>query len=335
MSARQKIAAVRQFLFGDSARAFGTLSLALFLLLTIVPAKDYFRQWRGYQGQYVRLIRGRGDAATLNRRFQGGLQQIWLPELGVVDRCTTCHTALREASLVDVKAQPFRPHPPIPHKLTEFGCALCHRGQGGATTVEEAHSSTRSWEEPILPAGYLESGCGQCHLDRPTGTPKLNQGRATLAQYGCVRCHMIKTPDGTVMTGTDDPPSLEHIAEKTSREWIAAWLKNPQAYAAAATMPNFQLPEEDIRDISAFLIAQSTSYQPAAARQPVPAVKPDDAADGDLKHPQRQSPASEVFFQAVGVICHEDLPRKSSWPARGCKPPRPARLRTPQRSACN
>jgi len=46
--------------------------------------------------------------------------------------------------------------------------------------------------------------------------------------------------------------------EKTSREWIGAWLKNPQAYASLATMPNFQLADEDIRDISAFLIAQST-----------------------------------------------------------------------------
>src|ERR1700690_1646095 len=122
---KQKLIAIRQFLFGDSARAFGTLSVTLFLLLTIVPAKDYFREWRGYQNRYVKMIRGRGDAATLTRRFQGGMQQIWLPEFGGVDRCTTCHTALKEASLVDVKAQPFRPHPPIPHKTTEFGCVLC------------------------------------------------------------------------------------------------------------------------------------------------------------------------------------------------------------------
>ena len=244
MSVRQRLAAIRNLLFGDSARAFGTLSLALLLLLTIVPAKDYFRQWRGYQKQYLRLIQGRGDATSLARRFPGGQQQIWLPELDVVDRCTTCHVGLREASLVDVTAQPFRPHPPIPHKLTEFGCVLCHQGQGAATTVEEAHRSTKSWETPILPARYLEAGCGQCHLDRLTGTPQLNQGRDTLARYGCVRCHTIKTPDGNTLTGTDSPPSLAHIADKTTREWIAAWLKNPQAYAGSATMPNFQVKDD-------------------------------------------------------------------------------------------
>ena len=278
MSVRQRLAAVRQFLFGDSARAFGTLSLVLLLLLTIVPAKDYFRQWRGYQKQYLRLIRGRSDATSLTRRFAGGLQQLWLPELDLVDRCTTCHVGLREASLVDVEAQPFRPHPPMPHKLTEFGCVLCHQGQGAATTVEEAHRSTKSWEHSILPARHLEAGCGQCHLDRLTGTPQLNQGRDTLARYGCVRCHTIKTPGGTTLTGTGDPPSLAHIAGKTSREWIAAWLKNPQAYAGSATMPNFQLNDEEIRDISAFLIAQSTPYSSSAGHVPVRAAKPDDAA---------------------------------------------------------
>ncbi len=305
MSLRQRLALASRFLCGDSARAFGTLSLVLLLLLTVVPAKDYFRQWRGYQSQYLRLIRGRSDATSLARRFEGGLQQIWLPEWSVVDRCTTCHTALRETSLLDVKMQPFRPHPPMPHKLTEFGCVLCHRGQGAATTVEEAHRSTKSWEEPILPARYLESGCGQCHLDRPLGTPRLNQGRDTLAQYGCVGCHTVKTPDGAVMTTADDPPSLAHIAGKTSREWIGAWLKNPQAYAATATMPNFQLSPDDIRDVSAFLVAQSTPLSHPSAGQLGNAPKPDDAAlvqEGDSLYRESFCTSCHAMQNAAGNL---------------------------------
>jgi len=270
-----KLRAIWKYLFGDISRAFGSLSLVLLGLLAVVPARDYFREWRGFQKQYLRLVSHRSDAASLNRRFQGGLQQVWLPEIGVVDRCTTCHTGLKEASLMDVKMQPFRPHPPMPHTLTEFGCVMCHRGQGTGTTMEDAHSSTRSWEEPILPARYLESSCGQCHLAPLTGTPRLNQGRQLLAGYGCVRCHTVKTPDGTTMTGTDVPPSLAHVGEKTTREWIAAWLKNPQSYAGSATMPNFQLAEADIRDISAFLIAQSTPS--GAAKTPVAVPSQDDA----------------------------------------------------------
>jgi mono/diheme cytochrome c family protein len=301
---------IRRYLFGDSARAFGTLSLLLLVLLAVVPAKDYFREWLGYQKQYLRLVRGRSDAISLSRRFQGGLQQIWLPQLGVVDRCTTCHAALREPSLVDVKAQPFRPHPPIPHSLTEFGCVMCHRGQGAATTVEEAHSSTKSWEEPILPARYLEASCGQCHLQPLTGTPRLNQGREMLGQYGCVHCHTIKTPDGVTMTGTDHPPSLAHIAQKTTREWIGAWLKNPQAYAGSATMPKFQLPDDEIRDISAFLIAQSTPYLSPGSPKPAPVTAPDDAAalqQGASLYGESFCASCHAMQNAAGILAGGNL----------------------------
>src|SRR5947209_1123782 len=245
-------------LFGDTLRAFGVVSLLFLISLAIAPAKNHFSEWRRYQKQYLRMIRGRGEAVTLQRHFQSDIQQIWLPELGAVDRCTTCHVGLKEASLTDVSLQPFRKHPVIPHSSDQFGCVMCHRGQGPATTVEEAHRSTLAWEQPILPAKYIESSCGQCHQGTLTGTPQLNQGRQLLSRNGCVHCHTIKVADGTTMRATDDPPSLSHIADKTSREWIYAWLRDPQAYSATATMPNFKLKDEDARDISAFLIANST-----------------------------------------------------------------------------
>ncbi|MGZ4819821.1 MAG: hypothetical protein ACXVZJ_14425, partial [Terriglobales bacterium] len=206
MSVREKLAAVRSFLFADSARTFGIIGVVFLVSLAIAPAKNHFSEWRHYQKQYVKLIRTRADAVTLQRHLQTGIQQIWIPEHGIVDRCTTCHVGLREESLSTVKAQPFRAHPPIPHSLTDFGCSTCHRGQGGATTVEEAHRSTLAWEEPILPARYIESSCGQCHLADLPGTPQLNYGRQLLAREGCVRCHNVRLADGVVMQGTDDPP---------------------------------------------------------------------------------------------------------------------------------
>jgi len=249
---------LRQKVFGDTVRTFGWISLLLLILLAIAPAKNFFADWHRYQRGYERLISKRSDAVTLRRHFEPGIQQIWLPEMGVVDRCTTCHTALKETTLMDVTKQPYRHHPDVPHKAEEFGCSICHRGQGTATTVEEAHQSTLAWEEPLLPAKYLESSCGQCHQQDLTGTPQLNLGRKMLAQYGCVHCHAVKRPDGTLITATDDPPSLAHIGVKTTREWIYAWLKDPQAYSTTATMPNFKLKDEDARDISAFLISSST-----------------------------------------------------------------------------
>jgi mono/diheme cytochrome c family protein len=255
---KEKLKSLWQKLFGDSVRAFGVVSLVFLVSLAIAPAKNHFSEWRHYQHGYLKMIRNRSDAVTLQRHFQGGIQQIWLPDLGVVDRCTSCHVALKEGSLNDVNVQPFRSHPAIPHKLDQFGCTMCHRGQGAATTVAEAHNSTLAWEQPILPAKYIESSCGECHREPLPGAPQLNQGRHLLSRYGCVHCHTVKLPDGKILKPTDDPPSLAHIADKTTREWIYAWLKDPQAYASTATMPNFKLSDDDARDVSAFLMANST-----------------------------------------------------------------------------
>jgi cytochrome c1 len=255
---KEKLTSLGQTLFGDSVRAFGVVSVIFLVSLAIAPAKNFFSEWRHYQNGYLKTISGRGDAVTLRRHFQSGIQQIWLPELGVVDRCTSCHVGLKEASLADVPTQPFRTHPVIPHKIEQLGCTVCHRGQGAATTVSEAHNSTLAWEQPLLPAKYIESSCGQCHRGPLPGTPQLNQGRHLLSRAGCVHCHLVKLPDGTTMKADDDPPSLSHIADKTTREWVYAWLKDPQAYASTSTMPNFKLSDDDARDMSAFLIANST-----------------------------------------------------------------------------
>ena len=288
----QMLKRIRRWLFGDALRAFGTLSVVLAASLAIAPTTELFNQWHAYQRGYLRLVRFRADGNSLQRRFQPGLQQIWIPELGVVDRCQTCHVALKEVSLSDVSQQPYRPHPPIPHPATKFGCVICHRGQGGATSVEEAHNSTDAWEEPLLPARYLEASCGQCHLNALAGTPKLNQGRTILAAYGCSRCHNITQPDGSKVVATDDPPSLTQIAEKTTREWIYAWIKNPQGYSSTATMPNFQLSDDDARDISAFLIAQST--QPATGQK--------SAASTDAK--PTVADAATLYGESFCASCH-------------------------------
>ncbi|MBI3477546.1 MAG: c-type cytochrome [Acidobacteria bacterium] len=289
---------LRQKFFGNTVRAFGWTSLFLLILLAIAPAKNHFAEWRRYQRGYEKLISKRSDAVTLSRHFEPGIQQIWLPEMNVVDRCESCHSALKEPTLMDVTAQPYRPHPPIPHKLEQFGCSVCHRGQGAATSVEEAHMSTLAWEEPLLPAKYLESSCGQCHQQDLKGTPQLNLGRKMLAQYGCVHCHTIKRPDGSVITGVDDPPSLAHVADKTTREWVYAWLKDPQAYSTSATMPNFKLKDEDARDISAFLISSSTSAGVKVVQASLDQAKKvkDDAA--------LQTKAASLYGESFCASCH-------------------------------
>ncbi|MGC2321792.1 MAG: hypothetical protein WA463_04090, partial [Terriglobales bacterium] len=62
-------------LFGDPARAFGSMSLVLLAMLAIAPAKNYFSEWRHYQKGYLKLVRTRADALTLERHFSPGFKQ--------------------------------------------------------------------------------------------------------------------------------------------------------------------------------------------------------------------------------------------------------------------
>ncbi|HTK95780.1 MAG TPA: c-type cytochrome [Terriglobales bacterium] len=291
--------------FGDTVRAFGSMSVILVISLAVAPAKGVFREWRSYQRGYEKLIAKRGDAVTLQRRFEPGIHQIWKPEMGVVDRCTTCHVAMSEQGLKDVSLQPYRPHPPVPHALDEFGCVACHHGQGRATTSDEAHRTQLAWEQPILPAKYDQSACGECHLTPLEGTPRLNQGRTLLAREGCVHCHTVQLGDGTRLAATDDPPELLHIADKTSREWIYAWLKDPQAYSTTATMPNFGLTDEQARDISAYLIAQS---QPLAGDTlTLAAVKSSDPAAGTSLYGESFCASCHAMQNAAGNMVGGDV----------------------------
>lgn len=292
---------------GNTIRTFGIVGVLLLLVLAIAPAKDHFSQWHGYQNDYLAMIHNRGDAISLRRRFVPGIQQIWLPELGVVDRCATCHQGLREATLADGIPQPFRRHPSIPHPIDAYGCVICHRGQGPATSVEEAHASQRSGEDPILPARYIESGCGQCHQNTLTGTPQLNLGRQSLARYGCVNCHTVKTPDGTVMKATDNPPSLEHLADKTTREWVYTWLKNPQAYAASATMPNYKLSDADAGDLSAFLISSSKPLAGDTDASLIPLAKNADPSAGAVLYGESFCATCHAVQNAAGNLVGGDI----------------------------
>jgi len=304
---RKYLSSAWQALFGDPVRAFGVVSLGLLLALAIAPAKEHFSQWHGYQRRYLTLIRDRGDAVSLRRRFQPGIHQIWLPELGVVDRCTTCHLGLNEASLADVNQQPFRKHPAIPHSLDGFGCVICHGGQGAATTVAEAHHSERDGEEPILPARYIESGCGQCHQNALPGTPQLNLGRRMLTRYGCVHCHAITLPDGAKVAATDHPPSLAHIADKTTREWIYTWLKDPQAYAASTTMPDYKLSDTDASDISSYLVSTSTPQAGDTATAGTKSAAQTDPAAGPSLYGESFCSSCHAVQNAAGNLVGGDV----------------------------
>jgi len=287
---------------------FALSSVVFVALLAISPVKDLRREWKIYKRDYERFAQTRPDTKRLLADYHPGIDQIWIPEMNVVDRCTTCHQGLMQPSLADASVpQPFRSHPPIPHHVKDWGCVVCHRGQGPATEVAEAHETTLAWEQPILPTRYIQGACGSCHRNALAETPKLNRGRELLVEFDCVGCHRLQGITRPEMLA----PDLTNIGTKVTREWLYKWLKEPRTILDDSgntlvngveteeepRMPKFRLNEPELRGLSAYL--SSLRSQPVAPYKFDPRVvaawekKPDLVDEGEVR-----------FRQMFCTTCH-------------------------------
>lgn len=280
---------------------FAVSSLIFLAVLAISPFKDYRREWKQYKRAYLRFAQTRPDTKKLTSDYSLSIDQIWLPGMNVVDRCTTCHQGITQASLADNSVpQPFRAHPPIPHNVREWGCTICHRGQGPATEVAEAHESTLAWEQPVLPTHFIQASCGTCHQSDLPQTPQLARGRQLLAELNCQGCHKMQGIARPAMLG----PDLSSIGTKVSREWIYKWLKEPRTIVdkdgnvtvngyeteEEPRMPKFRLTETELRALTAYLSVQKakpfTPYKISSSVVAVWSKNPELISQGELRFRQ-------------------------------------------------
>ncbi|MCA9100281.1 MAG: hypothetical protein KDA63_03965, partial [Planctomycetales bacterium] len=146
---------------------------------------------------------------------------------------------------------PFSSHPRLdlyvgdgsPHKMQQFGCTICHDGQGSATTFKFASHTPNSvaerqdWQEeygwfdnhhwifPMFPERFVESGCLKCHHEvvdlEPSDefpeppAPKLLEGFNLVKRLGCYGCHEINGYDGSRSIGPDlrTEPTFARVAQ--------------------------------------------------------------------------------------------------------------------------
>jgi mono/diheme cytochrome c family protein len=277
------------------------------LVLAISPVKDFLAEWKHYKRSFVKFAQGRPDTKKLLADYNPSIDQVWLAGMNVTDRCTTCHQGITQSSLSDAAVpQPFRAHPPIPHNVRDWGCTVCHRGQGPATEVAEAHETTLAWEQPILPAHFLQASCGSCHQADIKETPQLTRGRELLVRLNCQGCHRLNNLDRSMLG-----PDLSSVGTKVTREWIYKWLKEPRTEldkdgnvtvngyenGDESRMPKFRLKDEEIRALSAFLSVQKA--KPIEAYKVNPAV-----LAAWSKQPELISAGEVRFRQMMCTTCH-------------------------------
>jgi cytochrome c551/c552 len=213
------------------AGAFALSNVVLVLLLMWTVNTEYAPEWKKYQREYYRLFAERADDPALKQRILSTpleIQQVWSPQLDIIDRCMTCHMGVSNHKMTDVP-QPYKVHPNFKqHTFSTMGCVVCHEGQGTATTVHGAHvmenleerfgpfdAQHAGWERPLLPLAYVQASCQKCHnvMEAPVpGADRLNAGWQLVQEKGCRTCHYI------VDAGAKQAPELSLVGTKFYNE---------------------------------------------------------------------------------------------------------------------
>jgi cytochrome c551/c552 len=285
------------------------LSLVFFGLVVGAVVRQVRTEWEPIQQRFRRVLEENGQLAAA-RSFTVGIRQIWLPELGRVDRCTTCHLGYEWAgTLPATLPAPLAPHPALPyldaHPFARFGCTVCHGGQGFAVTSRDAHGDVEHWDEPLLDgrvagrygltrAELMQLRCNGCHRREETtaGMETIADAKVLFRKNKCLVCHVVdgrggvKAPELTYI-GDQDPELFDftHVTgPHTAFNWHVQHLTHADVVSPGTAMPDFDFPPEEGRALALLLLSWRRvgfppSYLPGGsavtagappARQPVP-----------------------------------------------------------------
>lgn len=147
------------------------LAIASFVILIVhgwVFYDQFFHKWERHQTAYFDQARAMAktdaERAALADRSPR-IEQIIVTSFGEnrVDRCTTCHIGVDDPRFKD-HAAPLKTHPfseamgdrmvngkwERRHKFSDFGCTVCHDGQGRGLDTFYAHGEDHYWPDPLF-----------------------------------------------------------------------------------------------------------------------------------------------------------------------------------------
>lgn len=264
--------------------ALALASLVILVVHGFVFFQQFFHRWERHQTAYFDQARalsktGREKAALASRAPR--IEQTIVTQFGEqrVDRCQTCHIASDDPRFAG-HAQPLKSHPFTAalgdtqkkgqwerrHKFPDFGCTVCHEGQGRGLQTHFAHGEDHYWPEPLLGAvtqepwkkeyaaklkgkEYLEIACVQCHTEENfAGTATVQRGRKLYFDNNCFGCHRIEgLSDGTL------GPNLTEAGKRFKPDYLWESIVDPRANSATSVMPKFKLSDADVKALVIFL----------------------------------------------------------------------------------
>lgn len=177
----------------------------LALLVTAAVQENSLKEWR--ETQHGALA----ESGPIDVR----LRQIIVPGLDATDRCVSCHVGMAPGEQTIGTLPVTQAHKPVVHDPADYGCTVCHGGQGLATEKADAHGNVHFWPDPMLPVRFTQAGCGSCHTY--VGVPErqqLEHARNLVERFDCLVCHPIDGRGGTLRpsgTGGMEGPDLSRV----------------------------------------------------------------------------------------------------------------------------
>jgi len=300
---------VEQKCFGGLFLLLAGLSLAA-AVWTVWDETETRRPWKSIRSQFNAVAARLGQPLVPIE-----IEQVTNPDLGIVDRCQTCHPAIDQAGFESEELPlQFRTHPRRKellgknHPVESFGCTICHHGQGpqtkGVGSLPFDHGRKDPyWERPLLTGKLVQSTCVQCHdqeFEIP-GAEAFNKGRRIFEDRRCFGCHSTKVFKAEYEAG----PDLSQTREKHSPYFLEAWIRNPGEFRPDTRMPQFwpnpvepasgepspvgserhqdwqKLKEQEPRAIAAFL-GSVPAPEPLVGREPVGSNREENVNAGKL-----------------------------------------------------
>jgi ubiquinol-cytochrome c reductase cytochrome b subunit len=86
--------------------------------------------------------------------------------------------------------------------------------------------------------------------DRPLN-PSEQRGLVLFVDRECAFCHQINGQGGL----RKGPDLSNEIAKRHTREYLAAYVKNPQAVNRTSIMPKYDLPPQDLNALADFMLS--------------------------------------------------------------------------------
>ncbi len=267
-------------------------------------------EWTSYQDEYKDMLIkiAKDDAARKKAKsLKFGLQQVYVGSLEKADRCINCHLGVDNPMMTDAKV-PFKAHSGDylkQHPVNQYGCTICHQGQGRATNKKEAHGTGRDthWDYPILPFEYIESSCAACHdfnyLEK-NGFHKVAKGEKLFRETGCKGCHKLngvggvlgKSLDGTGSQPIAYFPMLHVEGEKTVYSWMKEHFDDPRNVVVDSQMPaNFTDKESNF--LTTYILSLQ-SGEPHKSYRRIDNSNPSKISDDE----------GETLYKTYCIACH-------------------------------